>query len=253
MQNIALRLAFDGTRYHGWQIQKNAVSVCGVLKEALEKTVGHAVTVHGCGRTDAGVHARVYTANFRSDTRIPPERLPMAVQTRLPRDIVVSEARVMPDGFDALGSLAEKEYTYYIHTGRFADPFLHNRAYHYPYPMDLAKIRAAADGFVGRHDFACVRTMGSPVKTTVRNLKKYDIIEERGLIAFRMRADGFLYNMARALVGTVLYAGEGKIESIPALIASGDRSKAGPVLPACGLYMTDAVYTVDSGQGTVDS
>lgn len=242
MKNIAIRLSFDGTNYHGWQIQKNAVSVCGTLQAALEKTVGHRVTLHGCGRTDAGVHARTYVANFRSDTRIPADKLPMAVQTGLPRDIVVTEAWGVPDDFNATGSVREKEYTYYLYTSPFADPFLNHRAYHYRFPLDLPKARAGAAGFVGRHDFACVRTQGSPVKSTVRTLLKYDIIEEGGLIAFRMRADGFLYNMARALVGSVLYVNEGKIENVPALIASGDRGKAGPVLPGYGLYMTDVVY-----------
>lgn len=249
MQNIALRLSFDGTAYHGWQVQKNAASVCGVLTGALEKTVGHGVMVHGCGRTDAGVHAKIYVASFRSDTRIPMERLPAAVQTRLPRDIAVTKAWRVSDEFNPIRSLLEKEYTYYLYSSPFADPFLRQRAYHYPYPLDLDKLRTAAKAFEGRHDFACVRTMGSPVKTTVRTLLNFDILEEGLQIAFRMRADGFLYNMARALAGTVLYVNEGKIESVAGLIASGNRAKAGPVLPPYGLYMTDAVYpTPDTRQ-----
>lgn len=242
MKNIALRLSFDGTAYHGWQIQKNAASVCAALQSAVAKTVGAPVTLHGCGRTDAGVHARVYVANFRADTNIPVARLPYALAARLPGDIVVTDAAEAPGDFDAIGSCLRKEYTYYIRPGVFPDPLLRSRVLHYPFPVELAKWQAAAAEFVGTHDFACVRTMGTPVKSTVRTLYEFEVFGEGGLVAFRMSADGFLYNMARALVGSVLCAGQGKIDSIGRLLDSKDRARGGPVLPPHGLYMTGVSY-----------
>ncbi|MCL1806076.1 MAG: tRNA pseudouridine(38-40) synthase TruA [Oscillospiraceae bacterium] len=240
--NTKLTFRFDGTNYHGWQIQKTQPSVCGTLKTAIEKTLGRAVTVHGCGRTDAGVHAEVYAANFRGECPVPHDRLPYALNSRLPRDIAVLSAEAVPDGFHAINSCVRKEYTYRLYTAKIRDPLREGRALHWPHPLDLDKLRGAAQDFTGTHDFACVRTLGTPVKSTVRTLYAFDIAVQGDLIAFTMQADGFLYNMARALVGTLLWFGEGKITSIPDLIASGDRASAGPVLPPHGLYMTGVAY-----------
>jgi tRNA pseudouridine38-40 synthase len=240
--NTLLYLRFDGRDYHGWQIQKDRASICGTLKTAIEKTLGRAVTLHGCGRTDAGVHAETYAANFRGEHKIPLERLPHALNARLPRSVAVLSAFDVPDEFHAINSCTEKEYTYRLYTAPVRDPLLEGRAYHYPHPADLPLMRAAAGQFIGRNDFACVRTMGTPVKSTVRNLMAFDVAAEGDTISFAMRADGFLYNMARALVGTLLWVNEGKVSDIPALIAGKNRAAAGPVLPACGLYMTDVLY-----------
>ncbi|MDR1668387.1 MAG: tRNA pseudouridine(38-40) synthase TruA [Oscillospiraceae bacterium] len=240
--NTALTLRFDGRAYHGWQIQKNAVSVCGTLKAALEKTLGRIVTLHGCGRTDAGVHAETYVTNFRGECPIPPERLPYALNGRLPRDIAVLSAKTVPDAFHALNSCLEKQYTYRIYTGQTRDPFWEGRALHHARALDLDAMRRAAREFVGTHDFACVRTLGTPVKSTVRTLFAFEVGERDGLVEFVMSANGFLYNMARALAGTLLWVSEGKVTDVPALIRSGDRSAAGPVLPPHGLYMTGVWY-----------
>jgi tRNA pseudouridine38-40 synthase len=240
--NTLLWLKFDGRDYHGWQIQKERASVCGTLKAAIEKTLGHTVTLHGCGRTDAGVHAEIYAANFRGGCPIPSDRLPHALNSRLPRSIAVLSASEVPDDFHAINSCLEKEYTYRLYTSPIRDPLREGRAYHYPYPPDLDLMRAAAREFTGRNDFACVRTMGTPVKSTVRTLLAFDIAREGDMVSLTMRADGFLYNMARALAGTLLWVSEGKVRDIPALLACRDRSAAGPVLPAYGLYMTGVMY-----------
>jgi tRNA pseudouridine38-40 synthase len=240
--NTLLWLRFDGRDFHGWQIQKEYASVCGTLKAAIEKTLGRTVTLHGCGRTDAGVHAETYAANFRGECRIPLDRLPHALNARLPRSIAVLSAARVPDGFHAINSCIEKEYTYRLYTSPIRDPLREGRAYHYPCPLDLPLMQRAAKDFTGRNDFACVRTMGTPVKSTVRNLLAFDVARDGDMVSMTMRADGFLYNMARALAGTLLWVSEGKISDIPALIANGNRSAAGPVLPACGLYMTGVVY-----------
>jgi tRNA pseudouridine38-40 synthase len=240
--NTMLTLRFDGSNYHGWQVQKKHASVCGTLKTAIEKTLGRAVTLHGCGRTDAGVHAEIYAANFRGECPIPYSRLPYALNSRLPRDIAVLSARAVPDDFHAINSCVRKQYTYRIYTTPVRDPLREGRAYHYPYPLDIEKICSAAQNFTGTNDFACVRTMGTPVKSTVRTLYTFDVGERDGLTEFTMSADGFLYNMARALAGTLLWVNEDKVANIPDLIQSGDRASAGPVLPAHGLYMTGVWY-----------
>jgi tRNA pseudouridine38-40 synthase len=241
--NTMLTIRFDGSRYHGWQVQKNRPSVCGTLKAAIEKTLGHPITLHGCGRTDAGVHAEIYAANFSGKLSIPLERLPYAVNSRLPRDIAVLSASAVPEDFHAISSCTQKQYTYRIYTSKIRDPLREGRAYHYPYPPDINKMRSAAREFTGRNDFACVRTMGTPVKSTVRTLFSFDVAESGDTVELIMKADGFLYNMARALAGTLLWVSEGKVTDIPALIASGDRASAGPVLPAHGLYMTGVWYS----------
>ncbi len=243
--NTALLLRYDGTRYHGWQWQKNAVSVCETLTKAIEKTIGGPVKLHGCGRTDAGVHARHYVANFRAPHRVPLDRLPFALNGRLPPDIAVMSAAPVSERFHSIASCEEKEYTYYVYPTRHRDPFWEGRALTYTHAVRLDVMRAAAGQFVGRHDFACVRSVGTPVKSTVRTLFAFDIVEQGALLAFVMRADGFLYNMARALVGSVLYANEGKLTDIGALLASGDRCAAGPTAPAHGLYMTNVRFDED--------
>ena len=143
-RNVALRLMYNGTAYHGWQVQKNAVSVAETLEKALAATVGHPVKCTGAGRTDAGVHAEVYVANFRTTSRIPLDKLPLAVNTRLPDDIVVVRAVQVPESFNAIGSCLKKEYTYRIYNSRIHNPFYVDRAYFYPKRLDEAVMDRAA-------------------------------------------------------------------------------------------------------------
>ncbi len=243
-RNIALRLSYTGTAYHGWQVQKNAVTVAEVLEKALASVVGHPVRVTGAGRTDAGVHAQVYVANFRTTSGIPAQRLPLAVNTRLPDDISVCKATVVPDGFNAIGSCRKKEYTYKIYNSRIRDPFYVNRVWFYPRLLDETIMAAAARQLVGTHDFAAVRNVGTETLTTVRTVHYFEIERHGDLIDCRMCADGFLYNMARAMVGTCIYAAEGKLNpaEIPEILASRNRTLAGPTAPPDGLYMTNLWY-----------
>lgn len=244
MRNIALLLSFDGSAYHGWQLQKRDVSVAQVLRDALTKTVSHPVTLHGCGRTDAGVHARHYVANFRTDTRIPADRLPYAVNTHLPEDISVYAACDVPDAFHAINACVKKEYTYHVYRARHPDPLLTRRALFYPYELDISAMRRAAAAFAGTHDFAAFRSVGTPVKNTVRTVFESKITARGRHILFTVAANGFLYNMVRAMMGTLLYVGQGKLsaEEIPALLSSRDRTRAGPTAPPHGLYMTGVWY-----------
>ena len=247
MRNIALKLTYVGTAYHGWQTQKNAVTVQETLEAALAGVVGHPVKCTGAGRTDAGVHARVYIANFHTDSAIPCERLPLAVNTRLPEDIVVTRATEVPVDFNAIGSCLKKEYTYQIYNSRIRDPFYVNRAWFYPKQLNEEIMAAAAQQFVGTHDFAAVRSVGTETRTTVRTVHYFEVERTGELICCRVCADGFLYNMARAMVGTIVYASEGKLapEDIPAILAGRCRTDAGPTAPPGGLYMTNLWYEED--------
>lgn len=246
-RNIALRLKYTGTHYHGWQIQKNAVTVEETLESAVKATVGHRVKITGCGRTDAGVHAREYVANFFTNSRIPLERLPLAINTKLPDDIVVTAAREVPEDFNAIGSCVKKEYTYVIYNSRVRDPFYMNRAYFYPRRLDEKIMQRAADMFVGEHDFAAVRSVGTDVKSTVRRVYYYNVERRGDIIELRVCANGFLYNMARAMAGSLIYASEGKFapEDIPGILEKGDRTLAGPTVPPDGLYLTRLWYDIE--------
>ena len=244
MRNIALFLTYLGTHYHGWQIQKDLPTVQETMEKAIEMITGTRVHVTGCGRTDAGVHAKCYVANFRTESTIPCDRLPYALNTHLPPDIVVTKAFEVHENFNAIGSCARKEYTYLIYNSRLKDPFYVDRAWFYPKHLDEGIMQAAADQFVGTHDFAAVRSVGTDVKSTVRTVYHYKVERDGDVIALKVCANGFLYNMARAMAGTVVYAAEGKIkpEEIGVILDSGNRTAAGPTVPPGGLYMTHLWY-----------
>ena len=249
MKNIAVRLKFDGARYHGWQVQKSEATVAGTLEAALSRLCGHPVKISGCGRTDAGVHAEMYCFNFHTTSGIPPGRLPLAANSLLPKDIALQQAVYAPDDFDANLSCIKKEYTYRIYCSRIRDPFHTGRAYFYPHTLDVGAMREAAGHLTGTHDFAAVRSVGSVTKTTVRTVHWCEVVEKSPVVEMRVCADGFLYNMARAIAGTLVYVSEGKIspDAVPGLLALKDRSLTGPTAPACGLYMTRLWYEGEVG------
>ena len=249
MKNIAMKLMFDGSRYHGWQVQKELKTVAGTIETALSRICGDQIKVHGCGRTDAGVHAMLYCANFFTDSTIPPERLPFALNALLPPDISVLEAVYASDAFDANLSCVKKEYTYKICSTRLRDPFFFGRVFFYPRDLNIIAMRSAAAHFVGTRDFAAVRSVGTETKTTVRTVHWYEIDEKgtdskRGIVELRVCANGFLYNMARAMAGTLLYVSEGKIhpDDLPVLLEKKDRRLTGPTVPPGGLYLTRIWY-----------
>ncbi len=250
MRNIALKLRYAGTAYHGWQVQKNDVTVAETVETALLKLTGERVRVTGCGRTDAGVHALNYCANFRSDTTIPAAKFPLALNARLPRDIACLACVDAPEDFNAILSCRKKEYIYRIRNTRIPDPFERDRAWFYPSPLKPEVMRAAAAQFVGTHDFAAVRSVGTETKTTVRTVYWCDIEQDGSLLTMRVCADGFLYNMVRAIMGTVVYCSEGKLcpEDIPALLESRDRRLTGPTVPPQGLYLNRVWYDGPVGE-----
>ena len=249
MKNIALRLRYDGSRYHGWQVQKNAITVAQTMEEALAKVCGERVKLTGCGRTDAGVHALRYCANFHSDCTVPVDRMPLAVNSRLPDDIAVVDAVEVPDDFNAIGSCVKKEYVYKILNSRIPDPFLADCVCFYPQQLDISLMQAAARAFEGTHDFKAVRSEGTQTKTTVRTVYWCRAEKDGDLITVSIGANGFLYNMCRAMVGTMVYASYGKLipEEIPALLEKRDRRLTGPTMPPQGLYLNRVWYDGAAG------
>lgn len=255
MRNIALILMYNGTAYHGWQVQKTEVTVAQTLERGLSMVCGEPVKCTGCGRTDAGVHAEHYVANFRTSSRIPVDRIPFAVNTHIPEDIVVKAAYEVAEDFNAIGSCIRKEYTYRIYNSRIKNPFYVNRAYFYPKRLDEQVMDRAARAFEGTHDFAAVRSVGTETKTTVRTVYWCDAEREGDLITVRVCANGFLYNMVRAMVGTMVYASYGKLqaEDIPALLETRDRRLTGPTMPPQGLYMHRIWYDGPAGEMMADT
>lgn len=242
--NIRLNLKYDGTAYHGWQIQKNAVTVQETVKNALDKITGGDIKLIGCGRTDAGVHAENYVCNFHTLSSPPADRLPYALNSMLPEDIVCTGAEIVNEDFHAKNSAVKKRYVYKILAREFPDAFLCRYAWHFKYPVDIDKMRTAAKAFLGEHDFIGFASSGFTVKTTVREIYSLDILHEGDIITIDITGNGFLYNMVRIIAGTLIFAGCGKIdpESMADIISSRDRTRAGITAPPQGLFLKEVYY-----------
>lgn len=243
-RNILLSLCYDGTAYHGWQVQANAGTVQQTLQNVMEKVLGYRPPVIGCSRTDAGVHANEYFCNFHTDISIPCENLRRALNANLPDDIAVNLCREAPDDFHARYSACGKEYLYKIWNSDTRNPFLNRYALFYPYRLDLENMRAAAAGFLGRHDFSAFCSAGSTVADTVRCVTLLQLTREGNLVTLRIQADGFLYNMVRIITGTLLGVSQGLFQAadIPQMIRSGSRARAGKTAPPHGLYLNRVFY-----------
>ena len=244
MKNIALTLSYCGTNYHGWQRQDGLATVQGTLEQAIMRQTGAFSPLSGCGRTDAGVHAKTYCANFQSDTTIPMDKLPLALNAVIAKDIVVEHARLVPDDFDARFSCIAKEYTYQYYNSTFPSPFEQYRSFHVLKPLNVAAMQEAAGYFVGKKDFAAVKNEGTPVSSTVRHIYYCTVYQEGKHVYVSVCADGFLYNMVRNIAGCLWYVGNGKLAptEIIRILDSKDRCQAGPTAPAQGLYLSRTFY-----------
>ncbi|MBR5519649.1 MAG: tRNA pseudouridine(38-40) synthase TruA [Clostridia bacterium] len=251
-RNIALRLRYDGSAYHGWQFQQNALTLQEVLETALRRLTGEEIPrgVFGCSRTDAGVHARTYVANFQTKCTIPADRFPAALRPFLPPDLSLVAAVDAGEDFHARFSCIGKEYIYRIYGGKAPDPFLYRRAYYYPYPLHPQIMDDAAKQICGHRDFKVFMASGATVKDTCRTVKTCSVAERDGVTEITISADGFLYNMVRIIAGTLVAVSDGKLspEEIPALIERGDRTQAGVTLPPHGLYLNRIWY--DAGEAS---
>ena len=244
-RNLLLTIAYDGARYHGWQVQENALAVQEVFQKALFSVTGRREDIKACSRTDTGVHAREFCVSVRTECAVPEGRLPAALNRYLPGDVAVKACREVPLDFHARYSCKGKEYAYEIWNHPVRDPFLEGRALHYWYPIDEALLDRAAKHYVGRHDFTSFCTLDQREMGDFRRTVTKAQVERRGdLVVFTVAADGFLYNMVRIMMGTLLRVQQGKLrpEDIPGILEARDRKAAGPTAPACGLYLNRVFY-----------
>ena len=240
-------MAFDGTAYHGFQVQDNRVTVCRVFQAALEKILGHKTDVKGCSRTDRGVHAAVYYISFKTNRDINIPRLPLALNANLPPDIRVIRAREVDEEFHARYSAKGKEYTYYILNSHIDTPF--GRGYHYRVAgrLDRRAMDRGAKAFMGTYDFASFMARKSKITDCTRTVYSAGVERDGDMIKFVISADGYLYNMVRIMAGTLINVGRGAIapEDVAGIVAAKNRSAAGPTAPANGLFLTKVFYDFD--------
>jgi tRNA pseudouridine38-40 synthase len=253
MRNFKVIIAYNGTNYHGFQRQANAVTVQEVVESALKRLLKHESPITGCSRTDAGVHAREFCFNVRTSVAIPNIGMVKGLNALLPADIAVLSCSEVADDFHARYSAKSKEYAYLIHTGAVRDVFM-PEAYFYPHSqgLNLESMQIAAKLFVGEHDFSAyckaesLELTRAKKRGTVREI--FDLSAERDVrgtpITITVSGDGFLHNMVRIMAGTLLYVGEGKmtLEDVEKSLKGGVREQAGKTLPACGLYLNRVKY-----------
>jgi len=243
-----LTIAYDGTDYVGWQVQTNGVSVQQELEAGWSQVTGETIRIMASGRTDAGVHAWGQVCSCQTETGLSPGTLCRALNAQTPRDICVTRVEQAPDGFHAIRDATEKTYRYLIQHGRLQSPFALRSAWYIPRPLDIGAMREMASHLVGRHDFASLQAQGSPRLTTVREIRRLELAESRAgafqFVKITLTADGFLYNMARNIVGCLVEAGEGRKppDWILEVLAARDRSAAAMTAPALGLTLVDVKY-----------
>jgi len=239
-----IEIEYDGTNYNGWQIQPNGTTIQQEIMEAIKKLTREEVTITGSGRTDSRVHAKGQVANFYTRSTIPTERFAIAINHFLPRDISILKAREVPHDFHAQYWAIEKQYSYHIYNRPQRTSLLRNYSYHIPYFLEIDKMREAAKLLMGSHDFKGFMSTGSSVKDTVRNITSVEIKSELESIWIILRGNGFLYNMVRIIVGTLVEIGNSKrsINLFKEALEYGERKKAGHTAPPEGLFLDKVFY-----------
>ena len=253
MRTIKLTLTYDGKGFAGWQIQRDQPTVQETLERTIEKITGHRPSVLGSGRTDAGVHALGQVASFQTESRLPVDVLRRAMNAELPLTMAVLDVAEVPAGFHATHDVRRKRYRYVVHDGPIRDVFRRHTCWQYTYGrLDAEAMSRAAAALVGTHDFRSFQTSGAPRKTSVRTVFELGVERGRGdqhdFITFEIEANGFLYNMVRAIVGTLVEVGRGNRPEIwPAeVLRAMDRRQAGRTAPPQGLFLLKAEYQTDS-------
>lgn len=258
-RNLKITLAYDGSEFHGWQVQPALPTVQGTLADCLKRLTGEDVLPQGSGRTDTGVHALAQVATVHLETPIPEHNLVVALNDLLPPSIRVNSVEIKPDGFHARHSAKAKTYRYRIYRGDVLPPFLARYVYHDPYPMNEEALMRSSESVVGKHDFTSFAA-SDPDRTSriaeeahndgesrfgnIRTIHSSQWMRTDDELIYTVRGDGFLHHMVRNLVGTFLLVGKGslKIADVPAILEARNRSAAGPTAAACGLYLVNVEY-----------
>jgi tRNA pseudouridine38-40 synthase len=244
MRNIKLTIEYDGTNYHGWQSQENAITVQNTVESAIRKLTGENCSLTGSSRTDTGVHALGQVANVFTESSIPPDRFSFALNSILPDDISIRESSEESFDFHSRFMSKGKKYRYLIYNSRQPSALLRHRAMHVTLRLNEEKMLEAAEYLIGKHDFTSFRASGSTVKTTERTISNVSLKRDNDIIQFEISGDGFLYNMVRIIAGTLVEVGSGKRDAaeIPSIIEAKNRRKAGITAPAQGLYLLEVYY-----------
>lgn len=244
MKRMKLTIAYDGTNYCGWQIQPNGITIEEVMNKALSKLTGEGIQVIGASRTDSGVHAMGNVAVFDTKTTIPAEKIAMALNQRLPEDIVVVKSEEVPLDFHPRYCDCSKTYEYHIINTKIPIPTERLTNYFVSYTLDFDKMREAASYLVGEHDFASFCNVRTDVESTVRTITALDILTEGNRVTIRITGNGFLYNMVRIIVGTLIRVGRGFYEpkKVKGILEAKDRKAAGVTAPAHGLMLMKIEY-----------
>ena len=244
MRNVRALIAYDGSKFYGWQRQAGFTSVQECIEEALSGLGEAHVCVHGAGRTDTGVHALGQVAHFHVGTRLDDDRLRHALNNYLPSGVVVRRLETCSEDFHARYSARGKRYLYRVATSRFRPPFAREFGHWVREPLDFPAMQAAARALVGTHDFSAFASAGSPRRTNVRTVARLRWIPRRDAFAFVIEGNGFLYNMVRAIAGTLIEVGRRRreVEEVAEILASRDRRTAGPTAPAAGLFLVRVLY-----------
>ena len=239
MKRIMLKVAYDGTNYHGWQIQPNGETIEGVLNRCLSELLQEKIEVIGASRTDSGVHARENIAVFDTESPIPPKKVANALNARLPDDIRIQDSEEAAADFHPRKCDSRKTYEYRIYNAPFSMPTERLYSYFTYVPLDLEKMREAAVYFIGTHDFKSFCSVDTQAESTVRQVDGIEVSKDGNLIIIRVSGRGFLYNMVRIMAGTLMEVGRGRLEpaDIARILEAKDRTAAGPTAPACGLTL----------------
>lgn len=253
MKRVMLVVAYEGTRYRGWQVQPGHVTVESVLNETLSALLGEEITVIGASRTDSGVHSLGNVAVFDTNARMPADKISYALNQRLPEDIVVQRSVEVAADFHPRKCKSVKTYEYRILNRRFPMPTMRRDTYFYYRPLDIEKMRQAAAYLEGKHDFKSFCSIHTQAKDTVREVYSCQVIPdseavpEGRLVTIRITGSGFLYHMVRIIAGTLIQVGIGEVEpeGLPGILAAGDRNAAGPTAPALGLTMMGIAFAED--------
>ncbi len=250
MANVLLTLQYDGTHFHGWQVQPNGITVQETLQNAIEQVTGTRSAVIGCSRTDAGVHANRFYCTTAKPTRMNEEKFVQALNAVLPTDVAVLACRSVSDEFHPRYSAVAKQYVYRIWNGPTRCPFEEGRALHIRTPLNETALNTIAEMFIGTYDFSAFCSVGSSVQDKTRTVRRSQVTRQGDLILYTVEADGFLYNMVRILMGTILDVNAGRLtqDDVRAALRSGNRDLAGVTAPACGLFLNEVWYTSEEAK-----